>query len=87
MVGGGIHRLHFHADEMMELDQTLCVLHSLGTVITQVCYLETEKPDYPSLADMGRLVTEKANDVLETIQGPVKSGENASAKGKSETVC
>ena len=82
-----MHRLHFHADEMMELDQTLCVLHSLGTIITQVCNLETEEPDYPSLADMGRLVTEKANNVLDAIQGPVKSGENASEKDKSETAC
>ncbi len=66
----------------MELDQTLRVLHSLGTVITQVCNLETEEPDYPSLADMDRLVTEKANNVLDAIPGPVKSGENSSAKGK-----
>ena len=66
-----MHRLHFAAEEMMELDQTLWVLHSLGTIITQVCNLETEEPDYPSLADMGRLVSEKAEALLETIQGPV----------------
>ncbi len=82
-----MHRLHFHADEMMELDQTLCVLHSLGTVITQVCNLETEEPDYPSLSDMGRLVTEKANNVLDTIQGPPKPGEAVADKDKSATTC
>jgi len=72
---------------MMELDQTLCVLHSLGTVITQVCNLETVEPDYPSLADMGRLVTEKANNVLETIQGPFKPGEKIIDKEEPETAC
>ena len=63
-----MHRLHFNTDEMMELDQTLGVLHSLGTVITQICNVETGKPDYASLADMGRLVAEKANNILVTIQ-------------------
>ena len=48
-----MHRLTFTAEDMFEMDRLFCILHSLGTIITQVCNLETEEPDIPSLADLG----------------------------------
>ena len=66
-----MHRLHFTVYEMAELDRTFCTLSSLGSIITRTCNLETDKLDYASLADMGRLVSEKAGVLLEAIQGPV----------------
>ncbi len=70
-----MHRRTFTAEDMFEMDRLFCILHSLGTIITQVCNLETEEPDIPSLADLGRLVREKADFGLEQIQEPTKAKE------------
>lgn len=78
-----MHRLEFRADEMMDLDKTLCELHSLGSIITHVCYLERFTTDQAALPDMGRLVSEKANIALETIQASFHAEERTPGQSKT----
>ena len=58
----------YQEDIVRTMDERLCRLHSFGILLTQLCQQETLSPDIPSLADLGKVIAEEADLVLNMIQ-------------------
>jgi len=52
--------------EVADLDLSLCRLHALGTLVAQISTLETQEPDLLAIAEVGKIITETAEAVLES---------------------
>jgi len=51
----------------LELDYTLCKIHSMGLLLTQAALDECVEPDLFCLADLGRVITDQADHGLEIL--------------------
>jgi hypothetical protein len=60
--------LKYSETEMDSMDRAMCYLESLGSAITRLSLYEDEPHDMSVMADMGRLVSEKASTLLDAIQ-------------------
>ena len=58
----------FPDDQIAEIDEALCRLHSLGTVVMQLSIMECQEPDLTAMADVGRIITEVAMETLNMVQ-------------------
>jgi hypothetical protein len=50
---------------MNELDETICKLESMGTILTQLATDEGQPPERTSLADLGRVIQFLAMEALD----------------------
>ncbi len=50
---------------LVQLDETICKLESMGTILTQLATNEEEEPELTSLADLGRIIQWLAMEALE----------------------
>ena len=55
-------------EQVRGMDETLCRLHSLGTVVRQLSTMECQKTDLTALADVGDLIADTAMDMLNLVQ-------------------
>jgi len=56
-----------HDPPTLELDYTLCKIHSMGLLLTQAALDECVEPDLFCLADLGRVITDQADHGLEIL--------------------
>ena len=59
--------LIFDEAAINHLDQSICQLESMGTMLTHLATMETQKPDLTSLADLGRMIKQHAGTALEIL--------------------
>ena len=57
----------FEEKAILHLDQSLCVMESLGQAIRIITTQEHEVPDHSCLADLGTLVSQQAMATLELL--------------------
>ena len=50
---------------LLQLDETICKLESMGTILTQLATNEEDEPELTSLADLGRIIQSLAMEALE----------------------
>ena len=54
--------------EVSDMEITLCKLHSLGELLALVCTTESTEPAMDTLADLGRVITDIADQALNMLQ-------------------
>lgn len=57
----------FDPSQLEELEQTLCTLESLGTILKSLCDPDREAPDLTSLADLGDVIAKNAMQGLNIV--------------------
>jgi hypothetical protein len=63
----------------LELDQSLCILQSMGTILTFITQDDSNMIDLLSLADLGRVIcmeADKALDILYLAKNKIDLGES-----------
>ena len=48
-------------------DEALCLLHSLGVILIALCDPDRERIDYEVLADLGRVISKEAMAALDLL--------------------
>jgi len=54
-------------DPLTHLDEAICKLESMGTILTLLATTEAEEPEMTSLADLGRIIQSLAMEALEIV--------------------
>lgn len=59
---------------LWDLDESLCLLSSMGKVLTSLALCEEQDPDRTCLSDLGRVITNEAEASLEILQDHQQDG-------------